>query len=62
MPNQVHSAHIPVKTEKAANAVLERLKKGESFANVAKDVSLYPSKKKRRRSWNVQPRKNGERV
>jgi peptidyl-prolyl cis-trans isomerase C len=43
MPNTVHCAHILVKTEKEANAVLERLKKGEKFANIAKEVSLCPS-------------------
>ncbi len=45
MPNKVHCAHILVKTEKEANAVLERLKKGEKFANIAKEVSLCPSGK-----------------
>lgn len=45
MPNTVHCAHILVKTEREANAVLDRLKKGESFANIAKEVSLCPSKK-----------------
>jgi len=45
MPNTVHCAHILIKTEKEANAVLERLKKGESFSNIAKEVSLCPSKK-----------------
>ena len=46
MPNNVHCAHILVKTEKEANAVLERLKKGEKFANIAQQVSLCPSKKR----------------
>ena len=46
MPNKVHCAHILVKTMKEANAVLERLKKGEKFANIAKQVSLCPSKKR----------------
>ena len=46
MPNKVHCAHILVKTEKQANTVLERLKKGEKFANIAKDVSLCPSGKR----------------
>ena len=45
MPNKVHCAHILVKTEKEANAVLERLKEGEKFANIAKEVSLCPSGK-----------------
>ncbi len=46
MPNKVHCAHILVKTEKEANAVLERLKKGQKFANIAKAVSLCPSGKR----------------
>lgn len=46
MPNKVHCAHILVKTEKEAKAVLERLKKGEKFANITKQVSLCPSGKR----------------
>ena len=46
MSNQVQCAHILVKTEKEANSVLDRLKKGESFANIAKEVSICPSKKR----------------
>ena len=46
MPNKVHCSHILVKTEKEAKAVLERLQKGEKFANIAKEISLCPSKKK----------------
>jgi len=46
MPNKVHCAHILVKTEKEASAVLERLKKGEKFADIAKEVSLCPSGKR----------------
>ena len=36
MSNEVHCAHILVKTEKEAQAAVERLQKGEKFANVAK--------------------------
>jgi peptidyl-prolyl cis-trans isomerase C len=46
MPSKVHCAHILVKTEKEANTVVERLKKGEKFANIARQVSLCPSKKR----------------
>lgn len=46
MPNKVHCAHILVKTEKEANIISERLKKGEKFANIAKEVSLCPSGKR----------------
>ena len=45
MPNKVHCSHILVKTEKEAKVVLERLQKGEKFSNIAKQVSLCPSKK-----------------
>jgi len=46
MSNKVHCAHILVKTEKEVNNILERLKKGEKFSAIAKDVSLCPSKKR----------------
>jgi len=46
MSNKIHCAHILVKTEKEANKVLERLKKGDKFSAIAKDVSLCPSKKR----------------
>lgn len=46
MSNKVHCAHILVKTEKEVNSVLERIKKGEKFSAIAKDVSLCPSKKR----------------
>jgi parvulin-like peptidyl-prolyl isomerase len=45
MPDKVHCAHILVKTEAEAKVVLERLNKGEKFANIAKEISLCPSKK-----------------
>ena len=46
MPSQVHCAHILVKSESEAKAVLERLKKGEKFSAVARAVSRCPSGKK----------------
>jgi peptidyl-prolyl cis-trans isomerase C len=46
MSNKIHCAHILVKTEKEANAILERLKKEEKFSAIAKNVSLCPSKKR----------------
>ena len=46
MPNKVHCAHILVKTEKAANSVLDRLTKREKFSAIAKDVSCCPSGKR----------------
>jgi peptidyl-prolyl cis-trans isomerase C len=46
MPDQVHCAHILVKTEQEAKTILERLNKGEKFANIAKQVSLCPSGKR----------------
>ena len=46
MPNEVHCAHILVKTEKEANLILERLKKGEKFSAIAKAVSRCSSGKR----------------
>ena len=45
MSNQVHCAHILVKTEQEAKTILEYLNKGEKFANIAKEASLCPSSK-----------------
>ncbi len=46
MPNKVHCAHILVKYESEARAVLERLKKGEKFGVIAQQVSRCPSGKR----------------
>ena len=46
MPDKVHCAHILVKSESEAKAVLERLKKGEKFGRVARAVSRCPSGKR----------------
>jgi peptidyl-prolyl cis-trans isomerase C len=46
MSNKIHCAHILVKTEKEANKILERLKKGDKFSKIAKELSLCPSKKR----------------
>ena len=46
MSNKVHCAHILVKSEKDANQVLERLKKGEKFSAIAKSVSQCSSRKR----------------
>jgi peptidyl-prolyl cis-trans isomerase C len=46
MPDKVHCAHILVKSDSEAKAVLERLKKGEKFSSVAQVCSLCPSGKK----------------
>ncbi|UCC33418.1 MAG: peptidyl-prolyl cis-trans isomerase [Candidatus Bathyarchaeota archaeon] len=46
MPDKIHCAHILVKTQTEANTILERVKKGEKFAKIAKTVSLCPSKKR----------------
>ena len=45
-PNEIHCAHILVKTEKEAQAAMDRLKRGEKFANVAREISLCPSGKR----------------
>jgi parvulin-like peptidyl-prolyl isomerase len=44
--NEVHCAHILVKNDKDAQAVLERLKRGDKFSNIAREVSICPSKKR----------------
>jgi len=46
MPDKVHCAHILVKTESEAKAVLERLNRGEKFGNIARELSLCPSGKR----------------
>ena len=46
MSNKVHCAHILVKTEKEVNAILDRIKKGDKFSAIAKEVSICPSKKR----------------
>jgi peptidyl-prolyl cis-trans isomerase C len=46
MADKVHCAHILVKTGQEAKTVVERLKKGEKFSNIAQTVSLFPSGKR----------------
>ena len=46
MPDKIHCAHMLVKTENEAKTIIERLNKGEKFANVARQVSLCPSAKR----------------
>ena len=40
------AVHILVKTEREANAILQQLQKGKSFAQLAKKHSICPSGKK----------------
>jgi foldase protein PrsA len=40
MSNKIKCSHILVQKQSEALAVLERLKKGESFANVARELSI----------------------
>ena len=46
MPKKVHCAHILVGSNSEAKMVLERLKKGEKFGNIAKMFSRCPSGKR----------------
>ena len=45
MVDKVHCAHILVKTEQEAKAVLQRLEKKEKFSKIAQEISLCPSSK-----------------
>ena len=44
--SKVRASHILVKTEAEAKDILEELKNGASFGDLAKDRSLCPSKKR----------------
>jgi parvulin-like peptidyl-prolyl isomerase len=46
MADKVRCAHILVKTEEAAKAILARLNAGESFSKLAMELSQCPSGKK----------------
>lgn len=45
MPDKVHCAHILVKTEQEAKEILEDLQEGVSFAILAQQKSMCPSRK-----------------
>lgn len=44
--DKVHCAHILVKTEQEARAILEQINKGGNFSKIAMEKSLCPSGKK----------------
>lgn len=46
MSNKIHCAHILVEKHSQAMQVLDRLKKGENFSEIAKQLSLCPSRKR----------------
>ena len=46
MVDKIHCVHILVEKHSEALQALDRLKKGEKFAEVAKQVSRCPSKKR----------------
>ena len=46
MADKVHCAHILVRSEREARAVLEQLNKGASFSKLAMEKSQCPSGKK----------------
>jgi len=46
LANEVHCAHILVKSEKEALAVVNRLNQGEKFSKIAGEVSICPSRKR----------------
>jgi foldase protein PrsA len=45
--NKIRCSHILVQKQSEALAILERLKKGESFANLAKELSIDKASGKR---------------
>lgn len=45
MVDKIHCAHILVRTEQEAKRALERINKGDKFANLAKEISICPSAK-----------------
>ncbi|HKZ61047.1 MAG TPA: peptidylprolyl isomerase [Nitrososphaera sp.] len=47
MANKIKCSHILVQKQSEALAILERLKKGESFANLAKELSIDKGSGKR---------------
>ncbi|MGI0036799.1 MAG: peptidylprolyl isomerase [Nitrososphaera sp.] len=47
MANKIRCSHILVQKQSEALAVIERLKKGESFANLAKELSIDKGSGKR---------------
>lgn len=47
MANKIKCSHILVQKQSEALALLERLKKGESFANLAKELSIDKGSGKR---------------
>ena len=46
MANKAKASHILVKTEEQAKDILSRIQKGESFAKLAQEYSICPSRKK----------------
>jgi parvulin-like peptidyl-prolyl isomerase len=44
--DQVHCAHILVKTEQEAKTILDMISKGASFSNLAAEKSMCPSGKR----------------
>lgn len=46
MVDKVHCAHILVKTEQEAKAIVNQLNKGANFSKIAMEKSLCPSGKK----------------
>lgn len=46
MAQEVHAAHILVKTEEKAKEILGKLRLGESFEKLAEENSICPSRKR----------------
>jgi len=46
MVKEIRASHILVKTENDAKVLLQRIQKGESFAKLAEEFSMDPSKRR----------------
>ncbi len=46
MTNKIQCAHILVEKQSQALRIMDRIKKGEKFGKIAKELSLCPSKKR----------------
>jgi len=53
MTNKIKCAHILVKKQSEALAIQERLKQGEKFGKLAKDLSIDTGSAKKMETWDT---------